>query len=211
MDWAIPTRFSSSKSESALTTASASSIVLINGAQGANVFFQVGSSAALGTGTSSVGNILALTSITLNTGATISCGRALAQNGAVTLDSNTITICQAVSATAADVIEFLGASNQFAVANALDAFIANGGVLPQAFQNLFFFLSPGQLAAAFTQLSGEAATGTAQSGTQAMNSFLSLLTNPFDSNRPFADNSPCPSRPLDTHRKIRCRLHPAQR
>ena len=44
-------------------------------------------------------------------------------------------------------------------------------------------LSPGQLAIALTQLSGEAGTGTAQAGTQAMNSFLSLVTNPFGNNR----------------------------
>jgi hypothetical protein len=55
-----------------------------------NVFFQIGSSATLGTDTDFTGNILALTSITLNTGASID-GRALARNGAVTLDNNVIT------------------------------------------------------------------------------------------------------------------------
>lgn len=75
---------------STLTTASNSSITLINGGSLCNVFFQVGSSATLGTTTSFVGNILALTSITLNTGATVT-GRALARNGAVTLDTNTAT------------------------------------------------------------------------------------------------------------------------
>ena len=55
-----------------------------------NVWWRIGSSATLDTTTSFVGNILALTSITLNTGATLN-GRALAQTGAVTLDSNTIT------------------------------------------------------------------------------------------------------------------------
>jgi type VI secretion system secreted protein VgrG len=54
------------------------------------VYWQVGSSATLGTTTAFQGNILALTSITLNTGATIGCGSALARNGAVTLDSNVI-------------------------------------------------------------------------------------------------------------------------
>lgn len=75
---------------STLVTASASSVSLINGAQACNVFWQVGSSATLGTGTSFVGNILALASITLNTGATIQ-GRALARDGSVTMDTNTIT------------------------------------------------------------------------------------------------------------------------
>ena len=78
---------------STLTTASNSAVLLINGANGNNVYWAVGSSATLGTNTVFAGNILALTSITLNTGATITCGRALAQNGAVTLDTNTITLC----------------------------------------------------------------------------------------------------------------------
>jgi type VI secretion system secreted protein VgrG len=75
---------------SAITTASGSSVVVINGGLLCNVFWQVGSSATLGTGTAFIGNILALTSITMNTGATLQ-GRALARNGAVTLASNTIT------------------------------------------------------------------------------------------------------------------------
>jgi hypothetical protein len=76
---------------STLTTASNSSVVLINDADSCNVFWQVGSSATIGTDTSFAGNILALTSITLTTGA-ITSGRALAQNGAVTLDSNQSTL-----------------------------------------------------------------------------------------------------------------------
>ncbi|TSI14664.1 DUF3494 domain-containing protein [Brevibacterium aurantiacum] len=75
---------------STLTTASASSVSLIGGAQACNVFWQVGSSATLGTNTSFVGTIMALTSASLVTGTTID-GRALARNGAVTLDSNVIT------------------------------------------------------------------------------------------------------------------------
>lgn len=75
---------------STLTTAVNSSVVLTNGADACNVFWQVGSSATLGATTSFVGNIFALTSITLNNGASVS-GRVLARNGAVTLDNNTIT------------------------------------------------------------------------------------------------------------------------
>ena len=84
---------------SALTTASGSSINLINGAQACNVFWQIGSSATLGTGSSFRGTIIALTSITLTTGATLD-GRALARNGAVTLDTNTITSSACVTAPA---------------------------------------------------------------------------------------------------------------
>ena len=74
---------------STLTTASASSVVLINGASSCGVFWQVGSSATLGSGASLAGNIVALTSITLNTGASAT-GRLLARNGAVTLDDNQV-------------------------------------------------------------------------------------------------------------------------
>jgi outer membrane autotransporter protein len=73
--------------------------------------------------------------------------------------------------------------------------VANGGTLPLAFVSLFN-LSPGQLADAFSQLQGEAGTGSAQAGTQAMNSFLSLVTNPFAENRTFAPERPLPRQPL---------------
>ncbi|WP_084117130.1 ice-binding family protein [Alkalibacter saccharofermentans] len=75
---------------STLTTASNSRVSLINGAQYCRVFWQVGSSATLGTSTEFVGHIFALTDITANTNATVQ-GQLLARNGAVTLDSNTIT------------------------------------------------------------------------------------------------------------------------
>jgi len=78
---------------SALTTASSSSVLVSNLGKNDNIYWQVGSSATLGTGTSFVGNILADQSITLTTGATIDCGRALAINGAVTMDTNTIKNC----------------------------------------------------------------------------------------------------------------------
>jgi hypothetical protein len=75
---------------SALTSASGSRINLVNGAQACNVFWQVGSSATLGTGSTFIGTIMALTSVTVTTGVTID-GRVLARNGAVTLDTDTIT------------------------------------------------------------------------------------------------------------------------
>ncbi len=78
------------KTASTLITGGASSVVLTNGAQACNVFWQVGSSATLGANSTFKGNILALQSATLTTGANVE-GRILARNGAVTLDSNTIT------------------------------------------------------------------------------------------------------------------------
>jgi hypothetical protein len=84
---------------STLTTASGSSILLVNSGGTTcppNVNWQVGSSATLGTGSSFTGNILALTSITLTTGTTMN-GRSLARNGAVTLDTNTVTRCTGVT------------------------------------------------------------------------------------------------------------------
>jgi len=77
---------------STLTTGSGSQIVLANGAKACNVFWQVGSSATLGTNSVFKGNIMALTSITITTGVNLE-GRALARNGAVTLDSDVITGC----------------------------------------------------------------------------------------------------------------------
>jgi hypothetical protein len=83
---------------STLTAASGSSVVLIGGAQACNVFWQVGSSATLGTTTSFVGTILAQTSVTLNNGASVQ-GRLLAQTGAVTLNNNTINVPTCAAAT----------------------------------------------------------------------------------------------------------------
>ena len=78
------------QTDSTLITASASTVTLINGAQECNVFWQVGSSATLGSGSVFRGNILALTSITVNSGVTVH-GRALARNGAVTLNNDVFT------------------------------------------------------------------------------------------------------------------------
>lgn len=75
---------------STLITASNSTVALIRGAQACNVFWQVGSSATLGTDTTFVGSILALTSATVQTRTTVA-GRVLARNGQVSLDTNTIT------------------------------------------------------------------------------------------------------------------------
>jgi Ice-binding-like/PEP-CTERM motif len=79
------------KMSSTLITGSASSVV-VNGADSTDhVFWEVGSSATLGTTTSFVGDIVASTAVTLDTGATIGCGSAVAQTAAVTMDHNTIS------------------------------------------------------------------------------------------------------------------------
>jgi hypothetical protein len=85
---------------STLTTGPASSVVLENGAQACNVFWQVGSSATLNTTTNFVGTIMASASISLDNGVTVD-GRALASTGAVTLINDTFTIptCATTSGT----------------------------------------------------------------------------------------------------------------
>ena len=76
---------------STFTTASASGVQLINGANAANIYWDVGSSATFGTNSHIVGTVLAVASITANTGASFD-GRLIALNAAVTLDSNTISV-----------------------------------------------------------------------------------------------------------------------
>ena len=87
-----------------LITASSSTVTFINGGNPCNVFWQVTSSATLGSGSTFVGTILALTSITMATGVSMQ-GRALAQNGTVTLINDSITrpTCTTTAPTAAPV------------------------------------------------------------------------------------------------------------
>lgn len=119
---------------SSLTTASGSSVVLANNGGGtcpANLFWQIGSSATLGTGTSFAGNILALTSITLNAGAIVN-GRTLARNGAVTLSSNTVTACDpAIGCPLITLDDTLPDGSIGAVYNG--AVIASGGLAPYTY------------------------------------------------------------------------------
>ncbi len=121
---------------STLTTASGSSVLLINGGNLCNTFWQVGSSATLGTTTSFVGNILALTSITLTTNASVA-GRALARNGAVTLDSNTVnaSVCQVTPSPACPVVTVNpGTLPNGTVGSAYSQTItASGGTAPYSF------------------------------------------------------------------------------
>jgi uncharacterized protein with beta-barrel porin domain len=180
---------------STLTTASGSSVSLINGATGANVFWLVGSSATLGTTTSFTGNILALTSITLQTGATITCGRALAQTGAVTLDTNVITIpgiaCITNAAEALAEVDELVALIE--LSDNLTDLLSGGGltdnqrrvaeaILPTIFSDIgnavndaLASLSASELAAALNAISGEGVTGAQQTAFGASNMFMSAV------------------------------------
>jgi MYXO-CTERM domain-containing protein len=87
------------KTVSTLTTASNASVSVINGGTDCNVFWKVGSSATVGTNTVFVGSVLALTSISLQTGASVS-GRVLARNGAVTMDTNHVALATCLPADA---------------------------------------------------------------------------------------------------------------
>jgi LruC domain-containing protein len=90
---------------STLTTASYSKVVMSSGGRGTNVFWQIGSSATIGTYTKFCGNIIALASITVTTGATTT-GKLFALNGAVTMDSNEVQVglanCSGIIDTDAD-------------------------------------------------------------------------------------------------------------
>jgi hypothetical protein len=142
------------KTGSTLITASGSSVVVTNGGALCNVFWQVGSSATLGTGSVFGGNILALTSITLDTGASLA-GRALARNGAVTLDTNSVNpACAAAGATPTATAPPLpgcpaisispGNPPPLIVGSAYNqTFTASGGAAPYAFAVVSGALPPG--------------------------------------------------------------------
>lgn len=132
---------------STLTTASGSSVNLINGAQACNVFWQIGSSATLGTGSTLVGHVMALTSITATTGATIQ-GSLLARNGAVTLDTNTITNAPCAAATAtptpsATATETPAASTAPTATATPVATTTTGGELPDTGTNYAWLVAAG--------------------------------------------------------------------
>jgi hypothetical protein len=188
---------------STLTTAAASDVVLIGGAQASNVFFRVGSSATLGATTEFQGRILALTSITLVTGANITCGAVLARNGAVTLDTNEIRIpgsavCPIIAAVIGDDLDEDAPDSAEDLADAIDDYVDGGGILPIGFQVLDV-LTPAELAEALSQISGEAATGVAPTGMQAMDSFLNMVMAPGLNRSPA---TPLQAPPRDTVRVL---------
>ena len=124
------------KTGSSLIAGSNASVALTNGAQACNVFWQVGSSATIGTGTTFAGNILALTSITLTTNASLA-GRALAQNGSVTLDSNIVTPTTCVAASVSLSKAFNPATIAAGGASTLTLTLSNTGSAPAALTAAF--------------------------------------------------------------------------
>ena len=179
---------------STLTAGSGATVVLQNGAQGGNVFYRVGSSATLDTTSDLQGQIIALTSITMNTEASIGCGAAQARNGSVTLDTNTIEICT-LDATGFEVIvppvvvpptagEGTGSTptptpvvpeTETALATTLSDYVASGGTLPIGLAILPATLTAAELAASLSQLTGEVSTAVAPVGIQAMSGFLDTV------------------------------------
>lgn len=122
---------------STLTTASGSVVAMINGGSQCDVFWQVGSSATLGTNSTFKGNILALTSITATTGAQIT-GRLLARNGAVTLDTNNVARVLCAGATAPADCPVIGLTPTTLAAGAIGVaysqqFAGNSGRAPYTF------------------------------------------------------------------------------
>jgi hypothetical protein len=110
---------------STLVTAVSSHVVLINGAQAANVFWSVGSSATLGVNSTFAGTVLAQTAITVNTGVDVQ-GRVLAGTAAVTLDTDTINAPVAAPSSGVPQAPLFG---QVGWTVALIAFLGGGGVL----------------------------------------------------------------------------------
>ncbi|MEH6775774.1 MAG: ice-binding family protein, partial [Cereibacter changlensis] len=169
-----------------LTAGSDSEILLTNGAQGGNVFFRVGTSATINTEAALIGQILALQSITLNNQATVNCGAVLARNGAVTLDTNTISVCTlAAAGFDPDPAEVDLSENEREVADALAEL---GGALPTSFAILAATQSGDELAATLSQLSGEVATGVAPTVMQSMDDFLDTVLR--STRQPFAPAVP---------------------
>lgn len=165
-----------------LTAFAGSKITLINGAQGKNVFFRVGSSATLNANADLVGQIVALTSIQLLNGARLICGAALAQNANVTLDTNTITAPdseECAFAIVGDVVDDDSTTGE--VVDVIEDYVDGGGDLPDAFQDLVDILdgdlTPEEIKEVLGQLAGETSTGVAPTVTQSMNSFLSTVLN----------------------------------
>lgn len=147
---------------STLNTAAENSMIrLIGGAQASNVFWQVGSSATLGTHTSMSGNIMAQASVTLTTGAVLN-GRALARTGAVTLDTNSVSLPVPSGGSPTVTCSFPRGTVGQAYSSSL---VGSGGTPPYAF-SIFGSLPTGLTLNALTgAITGTPTTGGAFSDT----------------------------------------------
>ena len=162
--------------ESALTVGTNARVELRNQAQAGNIFYRVGSSATLQTGSEMQGQIVAMESITMVTEAQIVCGAGYARSGSVTLDSNTIQICR-LNSTGFDEAALNQDLTQDgrSVAKVLTDFQTSGRTLPIDFAILAAILTPDELAVGLGQLSGEVSTGIVPMGMQSMNAFLDVV------------------------------------
>lgn len=174
---------------STLTAGSGSTIRLINGAQGGNVFYRVGSSATLDTSSELEGQIVALTSISMNAAAQITCGAAYARNGSVTLIANTIQICTLkIDADVPDPdpdiepgpdpepdLEPEPDVDVVAVVDIAPGRVIDTSALPISIAILVATQTPAELAISLSQLSGEVATGLAPTSIQSMDAFLDVV------------------------------------
>jgi uncharacterized repeat protein (TIGR01451 family) len=163
---------------STLTTANVSQVALINGANPANVFWQVGSSATLGTTSIFAGTILAQVSITIQTGASLN-GRALARTGAVTLDSNTaVNPGPPITTTASPTLTSVNCPLPTAIVGAAynSRLIPTGGTAPYN-----FFINGGALPAG---LALNASTGAITGSPTGAGGTSLFSTNATDSEGP---------------------------
>ena len=163
---------------STLTTASTSRVILINGANAANIFWQVGSSATLGTTSVFAGTILSQISITIETGAALN-GRALARTGAVTLDSNTmVNPGPPITTLTPPALTSVNCPLPTAVVGVAynSLLIPTGGTAPYS-----FFVAPGSLPAGLTLNSSTGAVTGIATGAGGTSSFS---TNATDSEAP---------------------------
>lgn len=127
------------KTGSTLGSAVGASVKVINGGSDCNVFWQIGSSSTLGTATSLAGNVIALVSITLNTGASVS-GRVVARNGTVSLDTSAVAPCPSCGTIALSPAGLAAAEVGVAYSQGLSA---GGGTAPYAYGVVSGTLPPG--------------------------------------------------------------------